>query len=240
MPGKFLVVEQVAHEDAGAFGPMIEEAGFEPLVARMHKNDPVPLDPAVFDGILVMGGPMNADQVGSYPCLADQLKLISEASRLNVPLLGVCLGSQLVAAALGGKVYAGEKPEIGWYQVEFTASGASDPLLGGFPNPLEVFQWHGQTYDLPPEAVLLAGSSMFPHQAFRAGEAIWGVQFHLEVTAANVSNWLEINRDEVRQEGVDAAAILATANNKLAQLTPLARQMFGRFLDICHSRTGRE
>lgn len=238
MPGKFLVIEQVAHEDTGVFGPMIEQAGFELLVARMHHKNPVPANPAEFEGILVMGGPMNADQTGRHPWLADQLELIAKAARQNIPVLGVCLGSQLVAAALGARVYAGEKPEIGWYGVDFTASAADDPLFGGFPRSLKVFQWHGQTFDLPPGATLLAGSSLFPHQAFRAGESTWGVQFHLEITVGHVSNWLEINHEEVERVGVDARAITAAADKQLAKLEPLARQLFGRFLEFCGSRSG--
>jgi GMP synthase (glutamine-hydrolysing) len=239
MPTRLLVVEQVGHEDSGVFGPMIAGAGFEPVVVRMHEHDPVPEDPAAFDGILVMGGPMNVDQVRPFPWLAHQLKLIAEASRLNIPLLGVCLGSQLVAAALGGRVYAGKDAEIGWYGLNLTKEAADDPLLGDFPGSLQVFQWHGQTFDPPPGATLLAGSPLFPHQAFRAGQCTWGVQFHLEVTAAHVSNWLAINREEVQQEGVDAQAVIDAAVERLKTLEPLARKLFGRFLDICRSRTGR-
>ncbi len=239
MPARLLVVQQVAHEDSGAFGPMIDAAGFEQAVARMHEHDPVPEDPSAFDGILVLGGPMNVDQAERFPWLDDQLKLIASAVNGKIPVLGVCLGSQLVAAALGGRVYAGEKPEIGWYGLQLTKAAAEDPLLGGFPGSLEVFQWHGQTFDPPPGATLLAGSLLFPHQAFRAGQCAWGLQFHLEVTADHVGNWLEINHDEVQRAGVDPDAIINAAGDKLKRLEPLARQLFGRFLDICRKRTGQ-
>lgn len=239
MPARFLVIEQVAHEDTGVFGPMIAGAGFEPVAIRMHQNNPVPGDPSAFGGILVMGGPMNVDQTSRYPWLTDQLELIAAAARQRIPVLGVCLGSQMIAAALGGSVYSGKEPEIGWYGLDLTENADDDPLFGGFPHSFEVFQWHGCTFNLPPGAALLAGSSLFPHQAFRARDCIWGVQFHLEVTSGHVSNWLKINHEEVERAGVDARAVNAAAEEKLVKLMPLAEKLFGRFLDLCRKRAGQ-
>ena len=238
MPAEFLIIEQVAHEDAGVFGPMIAGAGFGTVTLRMHQDNPLPTDPSAFAGILVMGGPMGVDQRERYPWLTSELELIAAAARQKTPVLGVCLGSQLIAAALGGRVYAGKEPEIGWYGLDLTENAADDLLFGGFPRSLEVFQWHGDTFELPPGATLLAGSSRFPNQAFRAHDWIWGVQFHLEVTSAHVSNWLEINHKEVESAGVDARAINAATGEKLARLTPLAEKLFGRFLKLCRKRAG--
>ena len=233
MPRKFLIIQQIAHEDAGVFGAMVSAGGFETVLAKMHAGQPVPPDPREFAGILVMGGPMNVDQTGRYPWLTGQLGLIAAAARENVPVLGICLGSQLAAAALGGRIYAGGKPEIGWYGVDLTAEAETDKLLMGFPASLDVFQWHGQTFDLPDGAVLLAGSELFPHQAFRAADCVWGIQFHLEVTEAHVRNWLDVNRDEASSAGVDAEAVIAETDLRLSRIAPLAGSLFGRFLDTC-------
>ena len=238
MAERLLVIEQVAHEDAGLFGPMAAGEGFEPAVVRMHELQPLPADPREFSGILVMGGPMNVGDSGSHPWLEDQLKLIASAADRQVPVLGICLGSQLIAAALGARVYAGEHTEIGWYGIRLTEEAQQDPLFGGLPREFDVFQWHGQTFEIPEGGTLLAGSERFAHQAFRAGKYAWGMQFHLEVTAEHVRRWLEINAREVEREGVDAGAVLAAAGKKLSILEPVARKLFGRFLDICRQQTG--
>jgi GMP synthase (glutamine-hydrolysing) len=235
MADKFLVIEQAAHEDPALFGELLTRSGFEPVYARMHAGNQVPDDPARFAGILVMGGPMNVEDADHIPWLNDELKLIAAAAESGVPVLGICLGSQLIARALGGAVYSGGKPEIGWYTVDLTAEAEIDMLLEGFPKQLEVFQWHGQTFDIPPGAVRLAGSAMFPNQAFRAGENVWGIQFHMEVTADTVNKWLEINSHEVAIHGIDADAVKTSAAGKLERITPLAQKLFGRFLELCRS-----
>ena len=235
MPDRFLVIQHVAHEDAGVFGPMIPAAGFDPVVVHLHEQQPVPEDAGRFAGILIMGGPMNVSQQELYPFIAEELKLIEQAAGENIPVLGVCLGAQLVAEATGGRAYAGDEIEIGWYDVNLTGAGRKDKLFEGFPEKLTAFQWHGQTFSPPLEGVLLAGSDSYPNQAFRAGSA-WGVQFHLEVTAAHVKEWVRRSRDEVIQAGADPDEIVARSGEHLAELTPLAGKMFGRFLELCASK----
>ena len=140
-------------------------------------------------GAVVMGGPMNVDEVERFPALAAEREWLAEAVRRELPLLGICLGAQLLARALGAEVRAGEGPEIGFAPVE--VSDPEDPVLGGLAPSTDVLHWHGDVFDLPAGAQPLASSARTEHQAFRAGNA-WGVLFHPEADFALVEAWLAV------------------------------------------------
>jgi len=150
------------------------------------EGDALPDHPEV-SGALVMGGPMNVDDVERHPALATEREWLAEALRRDLPLLGVCLGAQLLARALGAEVRPGEEPEIGFAEVE--VHDPADPILGGLAPSSTVLHWHGDVFDLPPGAQSLATSAKTEPQAFRAGNA-WGVLFHAEADAALVETWL--------------------------------------------------
>jgi GMP synthase (glutamine-hydrolysing) len=140
-------------------------------------------------GAVVMGGPMNVDEVGRFPALAAEREWLAEAVRRELPLLGICLGAQLLARALGAEVRAGERKEIGFAAVE--VSDADDPVLGGLAPGFEALHWHGDVFDLPDGARHLASSALTANQAFRVGNA-WGVLFHPEADFALVEAWLGV------------------------------------------------
>lgn len=140
-------------------------------------------------GAVVMGGPMNVDEVGRFPALAAEREWLAEALRRQLPLLGVCLGAQLLARALGAEVRPGEGPEIGFAPVAVSDPG--DPVLGGLAPSTEVLHWHGDVFDLPDGAQPLASTERTEHQAFRAGNA-WGVLFHPEADFALLEAWLAV------------------------------------------------
>jgi GMP synthase (glutamine-hydrolysing) len=140
-------------------------------------------------GAVVMGGPMNVDEVGRFPALALEREWLAEAVERGMPVLGICLGAQLLARALKADVRPGEGPEIGFGPVEFTDPG--DPVLGGLAPSTDVLHWHGDVFDLPPGATSLASSARTEHQAFRAGNA-WGMLFHPEADLALVEAWLAV------------------------------------------------
>ncbi len=125
------------------------------------------------------------------PYIHEEMALIREAYAAGIPMLGICLGSQLIAKALGGNVVKNPVKEIGWFPIEFTAAAGQDPLFSGLDQPETVFHWHGETFDLPPDAELLASSASCRHQAFRLRDNIYGLQFHLEVTPAMIADWCE-------------------------------------------------
>ena len=166
----------------GVFAEVVEEAGhrYEEWSLAWGTPAPRPLDD--YGAVIVFGGSMHADQDEHHPWLRDENEFIRGLLEREVPLLGVCLGIQLIAKADGAAVYpVPDGPEIGWLPVELTASAADDPVFGGLPERFDAFGWHYYTYDLPAAAEELARSARC-NQAYRLGEAAWGIQFHAEVT----------------------------------------------------------
>jgi GMP synthase-like glutamine amidotransferase len=158
----------------------------------------VPPRPADFDWLVVMGGPMGVGDEAQYPWLAAEKVLIREAIAAGKTVVGVCLGAQLIAEVLGGRVYRNREREIGWMPIQLTEAGRASPLFGFLPPVLPVFHWHGDTFDLPPGAVHLARSDACEHQAFLVGGRALGLQFHLESTAASVAGLCAECADELR------------------------------------------
>lgn len=155
--------------------------------------------PEALDGVIVMGGPMGVYETRAHPWIEQELTLLKEALDKGLPVLGVCLGAQLLAAAAGSSVYPGEKPEVGFGSVKLTPEGRAHPALGvgaGSGDTLEVFHWHGDTFDLPRGAALLASSPLYENQAFSLGPTVLGLQFHLEVDQQTLELWIPHLGDE--------------------------------------------
>jgi len=164
--------------------PMLQVDGFEAGV-RWPDLDQVA-------ALVVFGGEMNVDETERYPCLLTQRQLMRRAMDAEVPVLGICLGAQMLARALDARVYPATVRELGFYPVTISAEGQVDPLLSTFSSGDRVFQWHEDTFDLPEGATLLAAGDQVPVQAFRFGRHAWGVQFHFEVDRAGVEAWLRV------------------------------------------------
>jgi GMP synthase (glutamine-hydrolysing) len=178
-----LVLRHEPFEHLGHFAPILEENRVE---YRYHDlGEPMPTEP--YDGLIIMGGPMSAND--DLPGLKDELVLIEKALHEETPVLGICLGSQLIARALGARVYRNTALEIGWEPVWLTEAGRGDALLGSMASPELFFHWHGETFDLPGGAEWLAYSEKCRHQAFRYGRRVYGIQFHPEITAAMIEDW---------------------------------------------------
>ncbi|MCE5310991.1 MAG: gamma-glutamyl-gamma-aminobutyrate hydrolase family protein [Acidobacteriales bacterium] len=184
-----LAFRHVPYEHLGLIAPVLEAAGlrYEYVDLPLDLDRRVDLDSA--SGLVFMGGPMSVND--DLPYLRKEVTIIREAEGRGLPILGVCLGAQLIAKAFGASVYRNEVKEIGWYPVYWTAEAAEDSLLAGLPSPATVFHWHGETFDLPSDAIPLAYSDSCRNQAFRYGDCIYGLQFHLEVTPAMIGGWLE-------------------------------------------------
>jgi GMP synthase (glutamine-hydrolysing) len=186
-----LVLQHIACEPPGVFEDVLLERGADIHRVELDEGEPLP-DWREFDLIVAMGGPMSVNDEDEHPWLVDEKRLIREAVDAGIGFWGACLGVQLLASSLGARVYAGELPEVGVMAVTLTEDGRSDPVMGGLPAELPTLQWHGDTFDLPEGAVLLAGSPAYPNQAFRYGRAAYGVQFHLEVKDEMAREWAEV------------------------------------------------
>ena len=184
-----LILRHMLHEPGGTLETALTNAGLTFRYVDLFQELParLPLDESA--GLIVLGGAMNVDQTEQYPFLTAEVKWIEQALSAELPLLGICLGSQLLAKTLGAKVYPGRRKEIGWYSVELMAAAADDRLFAQ-SGVRTVFQWHGDTFDLPAGAAHLARSPVCENQAFRYGRGAYGLQFHIEMTAAMIDDWL--------------------------------------------------
>jgi GMP synthase (glutamine-hydrolysing) len=231
-----LVLQHVCHESLGSLGAYFRDAGLPCRHIEVFQEIPDRLDVAGAAGLVVLGGPMNVDEVDRYPFLRDEVAWIHEALSAEMPVLGICLGAQLLAKSLGSRVYAGATKEVGWYEVELTPAAAGDPLFAGSHTREVVFQWHGDTFDLPPGAVHLAQSGQCLHQAFRYGRAAYGLQFHVEMTAELLDDWLDDpgnQRELASLPEIDASAIRAQTPHYLPRMQALGNRLLPRFAAMC-------
>jgi GMP synthase (glutamine-hydrolysing) len=203
-----------------------------------HAGEPRPALEGV-DAVVAYGGTMNPDDDARLAWLGDVRATLAEAVERDASVLGICLGAQLLGQALGAGAPRLAQPEVGWLPVELTAAGAEDALLGPLAPTCEVFQWHDYGCELPPGAVLLARSSRAPQQAYRVGEAVWAVQFHIEVDADSVEHWTSAAPEIVRARGAEPADLVARARAYEAEYVAIAGAFMSRFLTVARRRAGR-
>ena len=228
-----IVLRHVPHCPLGSIADILADAGLAAEQVDLFDSVPqrLPLDEAV--GLIVLGGPMSANDVEAYPFLARELDWIREAVAARVPLLGVCLGAQLLAKALGGRVYRNHVREIGWYELDVLPAAGDDRLFRGRAAVETVFQWHGDTFDLPPGAIHLARSRLCRNQAFRYGEFAYGLQFHVEMTAQLLDEWL---CEPVFKEDLDREGVIRSAPDRFPAMDSLSRCLLGRFAEMCRGK----
>ena len=233
MAPQALILQNAAGEDHGILGPLLNERGWGQQVIPLYKGAAMPGNWNDFDLLLVMGGPMNVYEEETCPYLARETQVLKEALASGPPVMGFCLGAQLMAKACGAGVRKGAEKEIGWYEVNLTDAGRADSLLNAFPESWTVFQWHGDTFDIPEGAVRLFTSGNIPNQAMRIGEMNYGFQFHFEVTRKMIAQWLESGREELDSLGIKGSArrILSRADHMLPPLHKQAQIFFKRYLE---------
>lgn len=233
---KVLVLQHLSCEHPGAFSEVMDERSVEAAPVEIDEEEPLP-DWREFDAILAMGGPMGAYEEADHPWLAAEKELIRDSVEAGKPFLGVCLGVQLLASALGAEVGPLEAgAEVGLLPVDLTAEGRDHPLFAGMPDPLVTLQWHGDTFELPEGSTLLASSPAAPHQAFQSGRAAYGVQFHLEVTPEMAREWAQVpvyREALAKTMGEERGAeFLSEVERRATELHPAARRLFSNWLDL--------
>ena len=233
---KLLVLQHVANELLGTLNPLLKRNGFRIRYVNFARHPDAQPSLDGYHGLVVLGGPMSVNDTGMHPHLMTELHLIEEAMRRNIPVLGICLGAQLIAKTLGAAVYPNQEKEIGWYDVTPTRDAEDDPLLAEFGGTEKIFQWHGETFDLPRTSTHLAFSSLCANQAFRFAGNVYGLQFHLEVDEPMIERWLRVaeNRREIASlDGkIDPAAIRRDTPAHLVRLQQLGDQVFSEFIRL--------
>jgi GMP synthase (glutamine-hydrolysing) len=223
---KVLIVTHHPEEGPGLLEPILRERGWGVDEVGLWNGNSLP-DTAPFHLLILMGGPMSVNDDDLHPFLIKEKAFVCRWIKEGNPTMGICFGAQLIAHCLGGKVYKGSHEEIGWYKAILTEEGRRDPCLGVFPPLFPVFQWHGETFDLPDDTMLLATSRDYPHQAFRYGKFTYAFQFHFEVTENMIRSWLSNSDvDEQKQRG-----ITSSLGFYLPAIHQLCRELMGPFLD---------
>ena len=222
---KIWVLQHSPCEDLGEIEPVVRSCGLEPVYVKTYAGEPAPTDMHEAVALIVMGGPMGVYESDRYPFLRDEMRLIDHALVSERPVLGVCLGSQLLATALGAKVRQGTHKEIGWYQVTLSSEASTDPLWSAMPKEFCAFHWHGDVFDLPARATPMASSAKTAHQGFRAGNAC-GILFHMEVNARIVGKMVDLFADELEHEQHAGGDILEQAAGWLPELQKVGRTFF--------------
>ena len=195
---KALILQNASHEGPGTIENYLKENNIAYTTVDLSKKGYKISDLSDYNALIVMGGPMNVYETDEFPYLIEEEKIIRTAIEKNHLVLGICLGAQMMAKALSAKVTKGKTKEIGWYDIALTDDGLKDKALGPLGKDIKVFQWHGDTFDMPSGAVRLAGSELFSNQAFRYGKRAYALQFHLEVTEDIIKDWIKHGEAELK------------------------------------------
>ncbi len=236
---KFLVFQHVPHEHPGRIAAYCKEKGIGLNTIEFWKPYKIP-SAASYDALIIMGGPQSVyDYDKSYPSKKDEVAAVKTALKKKIPVLGICLGSQLLAYALGAKVYPNmlngkRAKEAGFFEVSLTEEGKSDSIFSGLTSPLKVLQWHGDAFDIPDGAAKLASSTSCSNQAFRHGSA-YGLLFHLEFTPAMILKQTEIDRNWMHKDNeVNEEELIMQAEANESLMEKQFRMVFGNFLSQLH------
>jgi GMP synthase-like glutamine amidotransferase len=215
-----VVAQHAPHEGPGLLGDVLDDAGLSPRVVRLDRGEVLP-PPGQIGGLVVMGGAMGVHDTDEFPWLETERHRMAETVGAGLPVLGICLGAQQLAAALGASVTTGPDPEIGAGDVALTPAGRADPVLGPEGDRMAVIQWHGDTFDIPDGALRLATGDRYPNQAFRFGPLAYGFQFHIEVDDAMARAWAP---------DLPAGVTLDAEARRVVE--SVGRRVLGRFVEL--------
>ncbi|MGH7273832.1 MAG: type 1 glutamine amidotransferase [Nitrospiria bacterium] len=233
---KVWVLQHIECETLGTIAHSLQSAGISAQYVRTFEGQPIPTGMGDAAGLIVMGGPMGVYDQSRYKFLQDEMRIIDQALQEEKPVLGVCLGSQLLAATLGAKVTKGKKKEIGWHGITLTEAARSDPLWMGVEPSFMAYHWHGDIFELPSGAVSLATSELTQCQALRYGHHAYGFLFHMEITERMIKDMVKTFRDELQEAGIDGREIIEKAKDPLPQLQRIGGLVFQRWANLVASR----
>jgi len=228
---QLLVLQHIACEGLGSLEDFFKEKRLRCDYRQLSDGDSVPKDLKGYRALILLGGPMNVYEEEKYSYLRQEDELLKIALDMDFPTLGVCLGAQLIAKNLKVPVTQGNQKEIGWYSIDLTHQGKKDPLFHNLPNQFHVFQWHGDTFEIPSKGSHLASSLLFPQQAFRFGRNIYGLQFHVEITEAMIQDWIQA----YTEERIDSKKILQETKTFLGDLEKVSRKIYHNLWNIWNS-----
>lgn len=233
---KVLVLRHVPHEHLGTLALSLRASNLIYEYVNFYENEHPNISVDDLCGLIILGGPMNVYETNKYPFLQMEDRLIKQVIEKDAPVLGICLGAQLIAKALGSRVIKNKEKEIGWYPLKMTEEGSKDRLFKHFNSEETVFQWHGDTFEIPEGAVHLAKSTLCTNQAFRYRDNVYGLQFHIEVTPQMILEWLDVpeNREEFLslQGKINPVEIRTVTSKFISRLTSLAVDVFQEFCEL--------
>jgi len=229
---RFLVLQHLDIEPPALLADCLMKAGNIIESVRIDRKEAIPDTLKDYAGLIVMGGPMSAKDNLSF--IQEEINLLRQAIAQDLPVLGICLGAQLLAKAAGAQIFPSPERELGWYRLLPTPDGESDPLFFTLPaKGLDVFQWHGETFSLPSDAKLLASCPKVPHQAFRLGSCQYGLQFHVEVDEAIIRTWIDAGESEREHLGENGARdILLEIPQHLSSMQLFCNSMCTQWLKL--------
>jgi GMP synthase (glutamine-hydrolysing) len=232
---KIFIPQHIPSETLGIIEDCLAASGLYPLYIRTFEGQPVPKEMGSAAGLIIMGGPMGVYEQDRFPFLADEIRLIEQALKESKPILGICLGSQLIASALGARVIKGNHKEIGWHEIFLDKFAADDPLLKDEPSSFTAYHWHGDIFELPQGTVPLASSNLTECQGFRHVQNTYGFLFHMEITAKIIRRMVDTFREEIIKEGLDENLVKSGIQTYLPKLQSIGMNVFNRWVQLVES-----
>ncbi len=229
---KIAVLQHAAPEGLGTIADSLKMAGIDYDCIRTFEGEPVPKNMDRLDALIVMGGPQSVYEHPQFPYLKEEMRLIEQAVKAEKPLLGICFGSQLLAAALGAPVTKGKKKEIGWLPIRLKEPTLSDPLWKEVHPVFTGFHWHGDIFGLPKGAISLASSDLTEHQAFRWGKNAYDLLFHMEITRPMIQEWTKVFAGELKKEGLQGDDIERQAEINQPTLQKIGASVYSNWAKL--------
>ena len=225
------VLQHVECETLGMMENIFRENNIDFSYIQPFNGDKIPDNLTDFNALIIMGGPMGVYDYAKFPFISDEITLIKNCLHSNKPILGICLGSQLLASALGSNIIPGPVKEIGWYNIHLETQSNNDSLFHDLDDPFSAFLWHGDIFNLPVGATKLASSDLTDCQAFKFGTNAYGLLFHLETTRQIALDMIDKFEDEIKEQNITAEFLLNDLDNRIDNLSNIGKIVFTRWVE---------